>query len=614
MAASEVHNSLPPAQPSYIFRGHTAHVHAVLFVRQNTRLLSGDADGWVVLWKLASKRPVAVWKAHDGAILGFAEWGPEKLITHGRDNALKVWQLRVADEHTFSPVPPADNLSAVRPQPWLLHSLGVNTLNFCSFSMCLEQPATDPSKDQSVAGQGDTKDSTTGSILVAVPGTDDKKVDIFQLPSEQRIHTVPRVISSDTGMIMALKLIRYPSNHLLVLVGYESGHTAIHQLETLSHDTPPANWSTIFPTWHLVYLSQPHSQPVLSLDATPDASTYFTSSADAIIAAHRIPNPEILQKEQEKPPPFPTASQSSATPHSSSTPALPQSSTKVQDAHKVSRTKHAGQQSLRVRSDGRIFATAGWDGRVRVYSAKSLKEVAVLKWHREGVFGVAFAQTFNQLLSSAVTPVISKSINDGRAEDDTETLRTQGHVSPYAPASSAPAPKGIGNSGEGENSASTEPKGPAYPIHPTPSPSPKDPKPSANTKSGSYVSPYSISTPTLPPNADAVAVAKASSAYVSPYSSSTAIAQTIGKVATKPTTHTYSKPSTTSGLGALNRPNPVLPSNAYVSPYQDSSVTGGGGGVDAMKELERKREETEVARHWIAAGGKDGKISLWVVY
>jgi WD40 repeat protein len=64
----------------------------------------------------------------------------------------------------------------------------------------------------------------------------------------------------------------------------------------------------------------------------------------------------------------------------------------VQQPSKVNKTKHAGQQSLRVRSDGRIFATGGWDSRVRIYSSKTLKEVAVLKWHKEGVYAVDFAQ------------------------------------------------------------------------------------------------------------------------------------------------------------------------------------------------------------------------------
>jgi hypothetical protein len=45
-----------------------------------------------------------------------------------------------------------------------------------------------------------------------------------------------------------------------------------------------------------------------------------------------------------------------------------------------------------VRSDGRILATGGWDTRIRIYSAKTLKEVAVLKWHKEGVYAVDFAK------------------------------------------------------------------------------------------------------------------------------------------------------------------------------------------------------------------------------
>lgn len=65
---------------------------------------------------------------------------------------------------------------------------------------------------------------------------------------------------------------------------------------------------------------------------------------------------------------------------------------------KVVQTKHAGQQSLSVRGDGKIFATAGWDGKVRVYAAKGLKELAVLKWHKEGCYATAFAGTLkNQL-------------------------------------------------------------------------------------------------------------------------------------------------------------------------------------------------------------------------
>lgn len=76
-------STLPPAQPDYVLRGHAAQIHCVHFLRQNLRLLTGDADGWVILWNLAIKRPVAVWKAHGGSVLGLGSWGvgEENIIT-----------------------------------------------------------------------------------------------------------------------------------------------------------------------------------------------------------------------------------------------------------------------------------------------------------------------------------------------------------------------------------------------------------------------------------------------------------------------------------------------------------------------------------------------------
>lgn len=58
-----------PATPIYILRGHAAPIHALHVFDQNLRLLSGDANGWIVIWDLVTKRPVTVWKAHEGAVL-----------------------------------------------------------------------------------------------------------------------------------------------------------------------------------------------------------------------------------------------------------------------------------------------------------------------------------------------------------------------------------------------------------------------------------------------------------------------------------------------------------------------------------------------------------------
>jgi WD40 repeat protein len=69
-----------PAVPAYILRGHEAPVHALHFYAGNSFLASGDSDGWMILWSLSSKRPVAVWKAHGSGILQIQHWAEDRLV------------------------------------------------------------------------------------------------------------------------------------------------------------------------------------------------------------------------------------------------------------------------------------------------------------------------------------------------------------------------------------------------------------------------------------------------------------------------------------------------------------------------------------------------------
>ncbi|KAK0345111.1 Astra associated protein 1 Asa1 [Friedmanniomyces endolithicus] len=328
-----------PAQPVYVLRGHTAQVHAVHFLRQNLRLLSGDADGWVVLWNVPIRRPVAVWRAHKGAVLGLGSWDDDRIITHGRDNRLCVWQLRQEDEGNLSTTLPIEDSESERKEPWLLHSLPVNALNFCPFATCrvpVPEEITDP------------KSPSTKKLLVAVPGVQDGHINVTSLSSEERVATMLDPKDIKTGMVMAIGLHYSDSNRLHVIAGYESGYICIFAESTATTKQ-----------WQAVYTHKSHTQPVLSLDVSPSAGYFYSSSADDILARHLLkPNSAVEPK--------------------------------------VVRTKHAGQQSLTLRLDGRIFATAGWDGRVRVYSAKTMKELAVLKWHKEGVYAVAFATDHGQ--------------------------------------------------------------------------------------------------------------------------------------------------------------------------------------------------------------------------
>jgi WD40 repeat protein len=176
------------------------------------------------------------------------------------------------------------------------------------------------------------------------------QVDIFHLPAAKRIHTVPGNNSIKGGMVMTVSIFHYPQTaQLTVIAGYESGHAVVSRLS-------PTH------SWQVLYTAQTHTQPILSLSVSSSKEFYLTSSADAIIAKHPIPVVAETQRPTIESQPLNTL-----------------------------QTKHSGQQSLRIRNDGKIFATAGWDSKVRVYATKSLKELAVLKWHKEGCYSLVFA-------------------------------------------------------------------------------------------------------------------------------------------------------------------------------------------------------------------------------
>src|SRR3569833_1675773 len=202
-------------------------------------------------------------------------------------------------------------------------------------------------------------------------------------------------------MAMALAIF-YHQDNLVVVAGYENGLAVVASLGEDGNVTP-------------LYRAKPHSQPILSLDVSPDKSYFITSSADALLVRHPIPLPapeteassravprgaSATQSGDDdvdsggpigKPVSLLSAALSTAPPGSRpATTSAPPTSQHTEPL-KVINTKQAGQQSLRWRSDGKIFATAGWDARVRVISAKTMIEVAVLKWHQVGCYAAAFS-------------------------------------------------------------------------------------------------------------------------------------------------------------------------------------------------------------------------------
>jgi WD40 repeat protein len=303
--------------------------------------------------------------------------------SHGRDHKLRVWRIASAREESLLDLTlPVDRknqgfssqAATSAAQPWLVHSLPVNALNFCGFSLCMVPetyaPTAHSTRIQSELEPGDVDsaashpNSARDSAYFAVPNAlNSGAIDIFHLPSEKRVSTIPADPSIQTGMVMAVNIFVFSAQKksLYVVSGYEDGHAMVHARRSLDVST---EWQ-----WERLYAARPHTQPVLSLDIVrstdpaKESYCFITSSADALLVKHSVP---------------PVTGLSSATVERS--------------PRQILNTKHAGQQGLRVRSDNKIFATAGWDARVRVYSCKAMSDLAVLKWHKEGCYAVAFAE------------------------------------------------------------------------------------------------------------------------------------------------------------------------------------------------------------------------------
>jgi len=199
-------------------------------------------------------------------------------------------------------------------------------------------------------------------------------------------------------MIMALALFHQNAS-LTLVAAYENGLAAV---ASMAEDG----------SWTETYRARPHSQPILSLDLPPSKEYFFTSSADAILVKHPVPFSSLPVKVRDPPPPPAVdddrndgrlrRARSSAIAIDSMEGPSPAAQVVTQPL-KIVNTKHAGQQSLKVRSDGKVFATAGWDSRVRVYSAKTMKEVAVLKWHTVGCYAVAFSPVHSETAPTAAS-------------------------------------------------------------------------------------------------------------------------------------------------------------------------------------------------------------------
>ncbi|KAL1918090.1 uncharacterized protein VTP21DRAFT_3356 [Calcarisporiella thermophila] len=296
--------------PSYVFRGHTSQVNTILFTNDNRNLISGDADGYIIVWNLKTRRPLHRFRGHEDSII--AVWPLDGIIiSQGRDNKLKVWEL---EDSASEPI------RMNSPQ----RTIPVNSLNFCSFSLCC---------------------GGSNQQLIALPGLERSDVvDIFDFNEMQPLFkNIGEDVRKQTGLCMAIRLFKLESFYLL-LVAYESGNVILWKLM----DNVEKVWSV-----------KEHSGTALGLDVSSDCNWALSCGEDDKIVKYSL-------VETDKP------------------------------VVRILTVKHAGVSNVKIRSDGRIFGTAGWDGKVRIFSSKTFKPLAILSYHTESVYALAFTNVLSQ--------------------------------------------------------------------------------------------------------------------------------------------------------------------------------------------------------------------------
>ncbi|XP_051113705.1 protein DECREASED SIZE EXCLUSION LIMIT 1 [Andrographis paniculata] len=210
-----------------------------------------------------------------------------------------------------------------------------NSYHFCKFSLTSNPTARTP----------ETVDETpllfNGRSYVAAAGEDLSLVDLWDLQNAKKILTLPHPSSSFTtrarGMCMSIRAFT-PAN---ILSGYEDGSMVWWDLRNPGVPLTSVKF---------------HAEPVLSLCVDSLCRGGVSGSADdktVIFAMDPSGGACVVKKEIV--------------------------------------LERAGISGTAIRPDGRIFATAGWDRRVRIYEYRRGKGLAILKYHNGSCNGVSFS-------------------------------------------------------------------------------------------------------------------------------------------------------------------------------------------------------------------------------
>ncbi|KAM9858673.1 guanine nucleotide-binding protein subunit beta-like protein 1 [Aulostomus maculatus] len=175
------------------------------------------------------------------------------------------------------------------------------------------------------------------TCLLAFAGQQTEEIKIIELPSKTPVCTL--VPEAKLGMVMCVKLWQPDSGPgPLLLAGYEDGSLLlwdISQRSTLSQ-------------------TKAHPEPVMCLTFDTERLRGVSGSSEKKLSSWMLDGQNL----------------------------------QLQDCVTL---VNPGISQLCIRGDGKLMASAGWDHRVRIFSWKKLRPLAVLQYHTDMVLSVAFS-------------------------------------------------------------------------------------------------------------------------------------------------------------------------------------------------------------------------------